>query len=271
MNSKLHLALSTKAFGALPLEDIYMNIAKTGIRFVHLDLQEETNLEDVISAQQVFKKLGLKLVQISSRNFPKSYTDEKHYSEAIDEVKKLIEVQKVYDNATVSLTAGSYRGKKEEHIEASVKFMKKACELADGEGIKATLYFIPKKNQLIKTWQEMTDFYEKVANDNLLLNLNTAALHHLEVSDEDLEFAKEKAALLVLQDIEDKNWNVKINLGEGIADISSWTERVKPLIENTCTNKGLIPTSVVTLQSDEACELKRTLRYLESVLPQISM
>ncbi len=271
MNNKMRLAFSTKLFSDLPLSQRYAKIASIGVRNVCLHIEDGMEDDEIISAYKDFKQLGLSLVQISSANFSKSYVDEKHYTESIDEVKRLIKLQNVYGNAPITLSAGSYRGKKEEHIEFALNFIKEACDLAGNQDVPIALDFKPKKNQLLKTWTEVKEFYEKADKSNLFLNINTAVLHHLSTTDEDLEFIKGKAILLNLQDIEDKNWHVKINLGEGIADIKEWIKKTRNIVEDTCANSGFIPAALVMFHDCDEAEISRTLRYLESIATRLHM
>lgn len=271
MKNKLHLAMPTKIYSDDTLSESFKQIASHGVRTVLLNIDKDITLEDTVAAYKDFAQLGLKCIQIKSSNMPKSYMDEKHYNEAIDEIKKLSEIGKMYGCIQIELTAGSFRGKKEEHVESAVKFIKESCDIAAQCGQYCTLDFTPKKNPLIKTWQEMTELYEKVEKDNLLININTALLHHIVATDEDIHFLKEKAALIEIEDLEADSWSTDINLGEGIVDFKSWINKTKSYVLKSCENVGFFPAALLLLKTSDKNEIKRTLRYFENILPDLRL
>ncbi len=271
MKDKLHLAMSTKNFDGISLIKRLRKIASFGVRFIVLNLDKDTSLEEAESAYKDFSQLGLKCVQVVSDNMPKSYISERNYSQAIEEINKTSEIQEIYGGKQIEVTAGSFRGKKEEHFDAAVKFIKEACDIAASKGQYAALDFTPKRNQLIKTWSEMKALYAKVEKDNLLLNINTAALHHLSVDEDDMLFLESKASLIELLDIEDDNWSTEINLGEGISDIKNWIQKTKPFLFESCKTTGTMPVAVLILQNSEKAEIQRTLKYFESIMPDLRL
>ena len=271
MKNRLRLAMSTGIYGGLPLSERFRKIASFGIRSVLLCIDKDTSSEDLENASRDFSGLGLKCVQVKSLNMPKSYVSGAHYTEAIDEIKKLCETAKIYGASQIELTAGSFRGKKEEHVDAAVKFISEACDMAGQEGMYCALDFTPKKNQLIKTWSEMTELCEKVGKENLLINVNTALLHHFEVSGEELEFIEGRAALLEIEDIEGDGWQTDINIGEGIADIAAWVDKTGHLVLESCKKTGSCPVALIVSKNSDEKEIKRTLGYLERILPKVGM
>jgi len=271
MRNRLRLAISTKIYGELPLAQRFRTVASYGLRYVSFCVEKKLSMQEAKEAYQDFSQLGLKCVQIKSLNMPKSYMDEKHFKEAIEEIKKISEIGKIYGTAQVELTAGSFRGKKEEHLDAAVKFIKETCDIVIQNRQYCALDFTPKKNQLIKTWQEMTELYEKVEKDNLLININTAMLHHYDISDEELEFLDGKLALIEIEDIQGDDWSTDISIGEGIADIESWVQKIYHFVLKSCSNTGGCPAALIMLKDSDDKEIKRTLKYLESVLPKIRL
>ena len=271
MKNKLRLAMSTNVFGDLPLIQRFQKIASFGIRYVLLGIDKDISNEDAEAARRDFSRLGLKCVQLKSLDMPKSYVSDAHYAEAIGEIKKLGQIAKMYGASQIELTAGSFRGKKDEHLEAAVKFIAEACDIASESSQYCALDFTPKKNQLIKTWKDMTELYGKVDKENLLINVNTALLHHFGVSAEELEFIKGKSALLEIEDIEGDGWQTDINIGEGISDIASWVDKAMPLILESCKKTGSCPAALIVLKKSDEEEIKRTLRYLERVLPEAKL
>ena len=263
--------MSTKIYEDLPLSDRFRSIASFGVRNVLISVEKELTLEQAEQAYKDFSKLGLRCVQVKSSNMPVSYLDEDHYTQAIEEVKKLRDVLKIYGGHQIELTAGSFRGKKEEHLEAAAKFIAEACDIADESSMYCALDFTPKKNQLIKTWDEMRELYEKVEKENLLINVNTALLHHLSASDEELEFLEGKSALMELQDKQDDSWDTEINIGEGISDIPAWVEKTHGYVYNSCMKTGSIPCALMVFNGPDEMEINRTLRYLERALPAIKL
>ena len=271
MKNRLHIAMSTRLYGGAPLYETFKSIALYGVRYVLLCVEKDLSVEAAQEAYKDFSQLGLKCVQIKSLAMPKSYMDETHYKEAIGEIKKLSEIGKIYGVTQLELTAGSFRGEKKEHIDAAIKFIKEACDLAAENGQYCALDFTPKKNQLIKTWGEMKDLYGKIEKDNLLLNINTALLHHENGSDEDIQFLENKAAIIEILDIEDDNWSIDINLGEGIVDIKTWVEKTKTYVFNSCKKTGGYPAALIILNNSDKIEIKRTLKYFERIMPYLRL
>lgn len=263
--------MSTKIYEDLPLSDRFRTIASFGVRNVLISAEKALTLEQAEQAYNDFSKLGLKCVQAKSSNMPVSYLDEAHYKQAIEEIEKLRDVLKIYGGRQIELTAGSFRGKKEEHLESAAKFIAEACDIADESLMYCALDFTPKKNQLIKTWNEMCELYDKVDKDNLLINVNTALLHHLSASDEDLEFLDEKSALIEIQDIKDESWDTDINIGEGISDITKWVKKTHDYVYGSCMQTGSIPCALMVFKDADETEIDRTLRYLEKALPAIRL
>ena len=263
--------MSTKIYEALPLSDRFRAIASFGVRNILISIEKELTLEQAEEAFKDFSKLGLRCVQAKSDNMPVSYLDESHYTQAIEEIKKLRDVLKIYGGRQIELTAGSFRGKKEEHLEAAAKLIAEACDIADESSMYCALDFTPKKNQLIKTWDDMHELYDKVGKDNLLINVNTALLQYLCASDEELEFLDGKCALMELQDIKDDSWDTDINIGEGISDITSWVRKTHGYVYSSCVQTGSIPCALMVFNKPDEMEIIRTLRYLEKALPAMRL
>ena len=271
MKNRLRIAMSTNAFPEIELSQRFREAALFGVRYILLAVDKETSIEDAKSAFEDFSALGLSCVQTKSLNMPKSYMDESHYKQAMDEIKKLSEIMKIYGGAQIELTAGSFRGKKEEHLEAAVKFIAQACDIAAESSQFCALDFTPKKNQLIKTWQDMCELYEKVGKDNLLINVNTALMHHFKVSDSDLEFLEGRSAILEIQDIDGDGWDVDVNIGEGISDISTWVDKCAPYVFSSCQKNGGYPAALLLMPDTSEKEVERTLRYLEYIVPKVRL
>ena len=263
--------MSTKIYEDLPLSDRFRSIASFGVRNMLISAEKELTLEQAEEAYNDFSKLGLRCVQAKSSNMPVSYLDEDHYTQAIEEVKKLRDILKIYGGRQIELTAGSFRGKKEEHLEAAVKYIAEACDIAAESSMYCALDFTPKKNQLIKTWEDMRVLYEKAGKENLLINVNTALLHHLSVSDDGLDFLDGKSALMEIQDIKDDGWDTDINIGEGISDIHTWVKKTHEYVYGSCMQTGSIPCALMVFNKSDEMEINRTLRYLEKALPSMRL
>lgn len=265
------LGVSTQNWSDLSLIEQFREIAKHGFRYVNIHFDDECSKDKIQDALICFRQLNLISGQLSSSAFPKSYFKIHDYDSAVKTAEQLVDLQSDLGGKQIAVSAGTYSKKKAETIENSIKFMRKLCDYAKTYDQIIALSVLPNRNHLVNTWDKALDYYTKVDRDNFMININIAFQNYKKLPIRSIQLLKGKLPQCHIADNDSTKFNSDNHIGEGTADIRGWIKALRPLVEETCRAIKDTPAAVLLFHNADSNEVKRTLEYLEHILPKVRL
>ncbi len=265
------LGVSTQNWCTLLFCEQLQAIAKLGFRYVNIHLTEVYNQEEIDDAIKCIKQLHLIPGQMSSSLFPDDYLDEEDYEKAKMVGQNLINIQAQFGGKQISINAGTYSSKKANHLEASVKLIQELCDFASELDQIIALNMLPKDHQLVGKWEDALELYTQVDRDNFMINIDIGYENVAKEPMRSVDLLKGKLPQCKISDNDGISYQSDLNIGEGTADIKEWTGKLSPLVKETCDDIGDHPAAVLMFHDADDAEVKRTLKYMQEILPKLTL